>query len=233
MMPVGKWRGMGWKAGASVAALLWLFAPARAADADVSTAEEIPEYVPSEPAKGWYLRGDVTYLVNDPVYDFTLLGEETRAVRFGGGVGVGYRFNDWFRADLTVAYAGGERYDYDDGTVSLSARHDMWSGLVSGYADLGTFAGFTPYAGIGVGVLHSRDDFATNIAALDFEDSQTEFAYALDAGIGYRMTDRLTLDVGYRFLASPQMQYLDTGTLTLDRGLKQHQVKVGLRYDLW
>ncbi|RFC67993.1 MULTISPECIES: outer membrane protein [Mesorhizobium] len=214
-------------------ALLYLCAPGFAADMDPVEAEQLPEYVPSEAAKGWYLRGDATYAASDSVYDFTLLGEDTNNNRFGGGLGLGYRFNDWIRADLTGNFVASDSYDFDNGAVSISANHEMWSGLLTGYVDLGTFAGITPYLGAGAGVLYSRDDFSTNLAALDLDESQTKFAFSLTAGFGYRITDKMTADIGYQFLASPNTQYLNTEKLAIEDGVKLHQIKVGLRFDLY
>lgn len=215
------------------AAILYLCAPAFAADMDPVEAEQLPEYVPSEVARGWYLRGEATYVASDPIYDFTLLGEDAKNNRFGGGLGVGYRFNDWVRADLTGNFVASDSYDFDNGAVSISANHEMWSGLLTGYVDLGTFAGITPYVGAGAGVLYSRDDFSTNLAALDLDESQTEFAFSLNAGFGYRITDKMTADIGYQFLASPDTQYFDSDTLAIENGVKLHQIKVGLRFDLY
>jgi len=214
----------------AVIALICLNANAFSADMDPAEAEQLPEYVPSEAAKEWYLRGDVTYAAGHPVYDFTLLGEATENNRFGGGLGVGYRFNDWLRADLTANFVASDSYDFANGAGSISADHEMWSGLLTGYVELGTFAGFTPYVGAGAGILHSRDEFSTSLAALD--ENQTEFAFSLNAGFGYRLSDKLTADIGYQFLSSPSTQYLDTDTLAIEEGIRQHQIKVGLRFDL-
>jgi len=224
---------MVWNLAVAMIALIYLGAPSFAADMDPAEAEQLPEYVPSEAAKGWYVRGDVSYVASDPVHDFTLLGEGTKNNRFGGGLGVGYRFNDWVRADVTANFVASDSYDFDNGAVSISADHEMWSGLLTGYFDLGTFAGFTPYVGAGAGILYSHDEFSTNLAALALDDSQTEFALSLNAGFGYRISDRLTADIGYQFLSSPSTQYLDTDTLSIDDGVKLHQIKVGLRFDLY
>jgi opacity protein-like surface antigen len=40
-----------------------------------------------------------------------------------------------------------------DCIVSASAKSTAWNGLANGYIDLGTYAGFTPYVGAGIGVL--------------------------------------------------------------------------------
>jgi opacity protein-like surface antigen len=213
-------------------------APALAADYDPPIyVDQAPEYKPVEIGSGWYLRGDVGYNVSNPTYDFTFLGKDTRNTKFNGSIGVGYHFSDWVRGDINLGYMGGDRFDYDDGIDSGSASFNMWSGLVNGYVDLGTYAGFTPYLGAGVGVLRSRHklDIASPTLGvfLDGSDTQYKFAYTLNAGMSYKVSNNVSVDVGYQYLSSPSTKYLNTDTLTIDKGVDMHQIKVGLRYDLW
>ena len=46
--------------------------------------------------------------------------------------------------------------------VSTSINNSAWNGTVNGYVDLGTYAGFTPYIGAGVGLLYSRTKLKMN-----------------------------------------------------------------------
>ncbi|PWJ75248.1 opacity protein-like surface antigen [Pseudaminobacter salicylatoxidans] len=219
-------------------AAVWHAGPAMAADYEPPIiVDEGPEYVPVEVGSGWYLRGDVNYNANRPAYKFTFLGEDTDNTRFGGDVGFGYHFTDYLRGDLTMGFVGSDKYGYDDGVNRIAAKNHVWSGLANGYVDLGTVAGLTPYVGAGVGVMYSR-------AKLDFDlpdlgiagggsDKQYRFAYALNAGLSYRFTPNTSVDLGYRYLSSPKMEYLDTDSLTIRKGVDYHQVRVGLRYDLW
>lgn len=213
-------------------------APALAADYDPPIyVDQAPEYTPVEIGSGWYLRGDVGYNAGDPVYNFTLLGEKTKHTKFNGGVGVGYHFNDWVRGDVTLSYAGRDKFHYDDGTDAASASLDMWSGLVNGYVDLGTYAGITPYIGGGIGMLYSKHEVSIDSPVLGVtssdSDTQYKFAYALNAGASYKVSNNVSVDIGYQFLSSPSTKYVNTDTLTTDKGIDQHQIKVGLRYDLW
>jgi opacity protein-like surface antigen len=65
--------------------------PALAADYDPPILlEDAPSYVPVEVGSSWYLRGDVSYNANSPVYDV----DGAANLRFGGGLGVGYQFKD-------------------------------------------------------------------------------------------------------------------------------------------
>lgn len=219
------------------AAALWQV-PAVAADYDPPIlVDNAPEYVPVEVGSGWYLRGDIGYNLNDPVYDFTLLGEETDNTRINGSLGVGYHFNDYFRGEFNLGFVGRDTFDYSDLVNTISAENTVWSGMVNGYVDLGTVAGFTPYVGAGIGLLYSSQKLSIDAPsiplAVDIKDRQYEFAYSLGAGVNYQLAQNLSMDVGYQYLSSPDLQYLNVDTGLIDEGVDYHQIKVGLRYDLW
>lgn len=222
---------------ASAALLAALAGPSLAADYDPPIfIEQAPEYVPVEVGSGWYLRGDVTYVVSDPLYEFTILGEDTRNNRFGGSVGIGYHFNDILRGDISAGLLASDRFSVAGGGERFDAKHDAWYGMANAYLDLGTVSGFTPYIGAGAGLMHTRQGYDYSVGGTSvfaFQENQTNFAYALNAGINYQVADNVSLDFGYQYVDSPRAEYLNTDTLTIDRGIDYHQIKVGLRYDLW
>lgn len=222
---------------ASAALLAALAGPSLAADYDPPIfIEQAPEYVPVEVGSGWYLRGDVTYVVSDPLYEFTILGEDTRNNRFGGSVGIGYHFNDILRGDISAGLLASDRFSVAGGGERFDAKHDAWYGMANAYLDLGTVSGFTPYIGAGAGLMHTRQGYDYSVGGTSvfaFQENQTNFAYALNAGINYQVADNVSLDFGYQYVNSPRAEYLNTDTLTIDRGIDYHQIKVGLRYDLW
>ncbi|TKT75352.1 outer membrane beta-barrel protein [Aquamicrobium sp. LC103] len=199
--------------------------------------QEAPEYVPVEIGSGWYLRGDVSYNVNDPVYDFELFGEDTDNLRIGGGIGAGYHFTDYLRGDLTLGFIGRDKYRYDDGIDAISASSSFWNGMANAYLDLGTYAGVTPYVGGGVGVMYGRGKLSIDSQSLgieeSFSDDQYRFAYALNAGVAYKVTENASIDLGYQYLSSPDLEYIDSDSLDVRKGVDFHQIRVGLRYDLW
>ncbi len=195
--------------------------------------EQAPEYVPVEVGSGWYLRGDVTYLASDPVYDFDPAIGSLRNNRFGGSAGIGYHFSDLLRTDLNIGLVASDRYRIDAGAAgTFEETNKAWYGMANAYLDLGTLAGFTPYVGAGIGVLHTRNssDFAYPV---DIESNQYRLAYALNAGVNYQVADNLSVDLGYQYLASPKTEYRDFNTLAVEDGVDYHQIKLGLRYDLW
>ena len=80
-------------------------------------------------------------------------------------IGVGYQFNNWFRADITGQYRGSANFQGTDltsfpwggatanGIDNYSASKSELLFLANAYADLGTWWCVTPFVGAGVGAL--------------------------------------------------------------------------------
>jgi opacity protein-like surface antigen len=131
--------------------------------------------------------------------------------------------------------------------------------MANGYIDLGTVSGFTPYVGAGAGLAYVDWSGATNsyycvdggvLCGGSFQgttehsgESSWRFAYGLMAGVAVDVTQNLRLDLGYRYrkIADGDAAGWDdasdaagaTGAQARDDGFDMHEVRVGLRYDLW
>lgn len=262
----------------AVAFLLGSLGAAQAAD--ILSA---PEIVAAAPASRFYVRGDVSYdfssdldvtqRIVDPtgtlVSGFSRLDLDEG---FDGGVGIGYQATDWLRTDATFHYWKDELTTTatdslicagDPACNALGGAGDLeaYELMANVYADLGTFAGFTPYVGGGLGAVHlSYDDTSISLDAgggCDVSDpcggpadpvgsigfkgeNSWRFAYALNAGVAYNMTQSLALDVGYRYLnVDGGDTYSFDGAsigapgskiLGEDDGFDRHTIQLGLRY---
>ncbi|MER9678201.1 porin family protein [Mesorhizobium sp. M0184] len=216
--------------------------------------DQAPDYVPVEVGSGWYLRGDVSYLVQksfkDEHFAFTPASFDEKEDPIFASIGFGYHFNDYLRADLNVGYLPGNKIDvgYNDGTTVASAtlKNYAFSGILNGYVDLGTYVGITPYLGAGVGIVQSKrrlsaSYFTDNADPTDdfvLRDNKTQysFAYTLNAGLAYQVSKNVSVDLGYQYFSAPDAEYVTAESLTsfpIRKGINNHQVKVGLRYDLW
>jgi len=70
---------------------------------------------------------------------------------------------------------------------------------------------------------------------VEYKNRQFSLAYSLSAGFAYQMGQNTKLDFGYRYFSAPKAQYItttDTGW-AVNEGQDYHQVRLGLRYDLW
>jgi opacity protein-like surface antigen len=221
---------------------------------------------------GWYLRGDIgmanqylhggleNSLFSAPDnFQFLDEGDFSAAPTFRGGIG--YKLNDWFRAEGVIEYRGKtdfsalDRYetvdDADpttwDGANEYSARKSEWLIMANGYIDLGTYGGLTPYVGAGIGAsrntISNFRDINTATGGVAYGDTNHEWnlAWALHAGFGFDITDRLTLDLGYSYLHLGDASSGDiapfSGPNTVNNpmvfdSIISHDVKFGLRYAL-
>lgn len=227
-------------------------APALAADYDPPIfVDQAPEMVPVEVGSGWYLRGDIGYNFNSDFYDYdfsSIPGVSTSqdSTTIFGSIGTGYHFTDYFRMDANIGFLGSDSLDvnYSDGLGNSSSAwvdSSLWSGIVNGYVDLGTYVGITPYVGAGAGLVYSETTIGDavvypNGARFSEEEKNNEFsfAYTLNAGASYAISQNASIDVGYQYFSAPDARSVSTDDLKIESdGVDYHQIRVGLRYDLW
>jgi opacity protein-like surface antigen len=231
-------------------------------------------------------------------------GANWTTTNFTGGAGFGYRWNDWLRFDATWDYRtgpGGSRqatvvcpygltaapttgvplgFLYDTTNTcnaSASVRQYDNAFLANAYFDLGTYYGFTPYVGGGLGLnmdtltatanyneTANGQPYAANLTpvggfppawvnaqgqtlapqpnvtfAPQFWDRSIRtttwsMAWALAAGVGYRITPSMTLDIGYRYLNSGTVNTLlnPQSGATIRQTNASQQFRVGVLYYL-
>jgi opacity protein-like surface antigen len=234
----------------AVAALSLLpFAPALAADYEPQVVVNQPDqFVPVEVGTGWYLRGDVGYAFTRSMgnVDFRTFdagtytnGRLDRAELDSGmtyGIGFGYTFNQWLRADITL---DGFNADFNGSVASTdpceapvpepgttcrttgTGSASTLSLMANGYVDLGTYAGFTPYVGAGAGMSRVKwGGFSENTYCVD--GSATCAAALLGTTPHSGKTDyRFT----YAFMAG--LAYDISPNLKLDVGYKYTHVAGG------
>jgi opacity protein-like surface antigen len=189
-------------------------------------AADLPQPVIVQPVfSGWYLRGDIGFS-NQSVDSLTNVQDVDNTVVDVGmgfdaapiyGLGVGYYFNDWLRFDVTGEYRSkanfhGSQIITSDccGTITdeYSGSKSEWLFLANAYLDLGTWSGFTPFIGAGVGfsrnTISSFQDVCTVCAgggvAFAEDQSKWNFAWALHAGVSYRVNRNFAIEFAYRYV---------------------------------
>jgi opacity protein-like surface antigen len=205
--------------------------------ADLAIAPPPMPYAPPpiESFGGWYLRGDIGFSnqsvknvldTNSAAYN-NLAVAQTSSFGSAGiyGGGVGYQFNNWFRADFTGQYRGKSNFTGLDvingigplagtfvGTDSYTATKSELLFLANAYVDLGTWWCVTPFVGAGIGTARvSIGDFTdtgdfinTGLQTHSFnsagQGSQWNFAWALHAGLAYKVSPGLTLELAYNYV---------------------------------
>jgi opacity protein-like surface antigen len=230
-----------------------------------------PAYAPAvvEDFGGWYLRGDIGFSnqrvdrLNNAL-DTTLTSSvQTNNFNTAGifGLGVGYKVNNWFRADITGEYRGNSQFLGKDvntfpggvGTDTYHGTKSEWVVLGNAYVDLGTWWCITPFIGAGVGgarvsIANFTDAGITNVGGLvspsvAFGDNMSKwnFAWAAHAGLAYKVTPSFTVELAYRYLdmgdgLTGDLRTFD-GTNAINnpmtfKNITSHDLKLGVRWDL-
>jgi opacity protein-like surface antigen len=139
-------------------------------------------------------------------------------------LGVGYQFTPWFRADITGEWrtpATWSSFDVANFNGTLIPEHvtvhkSEIVTLANVYADLGTWWCVTPFIGAGAGFagIKLANFQETAIAGLDpvqgsflinannfaADNTQWNFAWALHAGLAYKVTPGFSVELAYRYL---------------------------------
>jgi opacity protein-like surface antigen len=173
-------------------------------------------------------------------------GSGSRGLR--GEVMLGYHGNRKFDGEPQIYNPGPSPGDPVPGYIPPPPLDDplhtditSYTMMFNAYKDLGRYGNLTPYVGAGVGVAYNIVDevYFTGNPALTNRiegDRDLSFAWSLMAGVGYQISDRAILDVGYR--------YIDLGEASSGRAdnaffvnppvelddISAHEIKVGLRY---
>ena len=238
---------------------------AAASVAPGAQAADIPEPIPVIVVHGWYLRGDIGYSnqrvdeLDNALYanfdSVDTVSKDFNAAPFFAA-GVGYRWNQWFRTDVTGEYRAKSDFHGVDithagvvlDTNNYTAQKSEWVGLVNGYVDVGTWHGVTPFLGVGVGAANVEISNFTDISpandSVAFGDDHDDwsFAWAVYAGLGFEVTEAFTVELAYRYLDMGDGESGDLvtfdGVNNVDNpmrfnGITSHDVKLGVRYTFW
>jgi opacity protein-like surface antigen len=224
---------------------------------------------------GWYIRGDGAWASDSlPKIspDLSQFVTNARQSIFNADLGFGYKFNNWIRADIVADYwlpTRAQGYGtgrqcvtqvttinnapvdtaYDTCTPHMDSTIQRLDALANLYFDLGTWYGFTPYVGGGLGVSRIQITSDTNWYMTNGEpyhvttdgfyynwdtsvdEIRYQFAWALMAGVSYAITPELALDLGYRYINLGTISGIqDASGNSYSKVVDAHEVRIGLRY---
>ena len=117
--------------------------------------------------------------------------------------------------------------EIDPALAGLSGDTSLNSGLVNAYYDFETrFTRVSPYISGGMGFASAdlQFSFDDGVSQESVSDDDTVFAYQLGAGIGFAVTDMITIDLRYRYFSASKLE-LDTTRFKLS----SHNILTGVR----
>jgi len=141
--------------------------------------------------------------------------------RFVAGGAFGYRYKN-FRAELEYIW----RRKNTETIINITrASFQSRSYMFVVYYDFFPYSWFTPFVNAGVGYSRHRLDFRNKVANVNYSAKDNNFTWSVGGGISAQITNRINLDVGYR--------YYDMGSLSEHTGktdVTDQEVYMGLRY---
>ncbi|MDE5446151.1 outer membrane beta-barrel protein [Bradyrhizobium sp. CSA207] len=254
--------------------------------ADMPIAAPPPMYAPPAPPAdfgGWYLRGDIG-MTNQSMKSLHSVSIDRVNTSFPGSLqdngfgfdssplyklGVGYQFNNWFRADLTGEYRGKANLHGSQNIPANSAyavannqflvdnysgSKSEWVVMANAYVDLGTWWCVTPYIGAGIGGAYNRlsgfrDDGVISTGGVQSssvtyagDSGKWNLAWAVHAGLAYKVTPNVTLDLAYRYInlgdavTGPTHSFdgvtVVNGSPFTVKDITSHDLMLGVRWNL-
>lgn len=267
------------------AALCAVAGNVQAADLDPVYIEDVAT-TPVEFGSGWYLRGDIGAGFNTKgnlSYFSTARNDFSNQEfdhTYSAGIGAGFIFNEYFRADVTWDYSGDNGWSgstlattctgatadcYNDDSASFS-RNTVMANV---YANLGEWYSISPYVGAGVGITNMRWNDYSSTANCSVDPGETcpygthsggpgtetftgpttsyegsyynAFTWSLMGGLDFRISDKWKADIGYKFtrigggtvVAANANGPGDPFGDTIADDINIHEVRFGLRYEIW
>ena len=198
----------------------------------------------------WYLRLDGGYRAND------LSGGQALSVPFATtdfknsatvGGGVGYKWG-WFRGDVTLDYGNAPKFVGTtfagpglNAPYNVTSKLATYTTLANAYIDMGTWWGFTPYVGGGIGATYLKPSGFTLTDATGATystlatDAKWTFSWAAMGGISYAIGPAFLVDASYRYLslgeARNQVSIYPPASSDVTYGkLTAQEFRLGLRY---
>lgn len=194
--------------------------------------------------------------LDDTSFDFA--GGTVRTdydVGYYSALRAGYDFGSYGfvspRLELELGYGTASVDEHSVGGVGLGGINSYgdartFQGYVNGYIDVplatdGALSAITPYVGGGVGFINLdlRKQGVGGVGTL-MDDSDTAFAYHLDAGVGINLQglglfsnvslfDNTTLDIGYRFTAADNFDFTARDGTSSTADFRSDAVTFGFR----
>lgn len=140
------------------------------------------------------------------------------------------------RIEAELGYASLNIEDHLQAGASLAGADGdttVFSGMVNAYVDANLGA-FRPFAGVGLGMAQVNfNDHSTTADGILMDNDDTNFAWQVSGGIGYDLTDRITLEGLVRYQSIMDVELTSTaagGSLTSSTDLNTTSAMLGMRY---
>lgn len=159
---------------------------------------------------------------------------------YGVGAAVGYDFgkvqdNIGLRVEGEITYRENEVDTHDVSALGGNqpgSTGDLTSMayMANGYLDFHNDTRFTPYVGVGLGLVDVEyDGYGIQAVPNVMDDSDMVFAYQFIAGAALELTEQLSLTGDYRYFGTDDLEVTTAAPNATETEYDNHSVMVGLR----
>lgn len=158
------------------------------------------------------------------------------------GAGLGYRFDEHFRADVTLSFIPGSKFSarQEAGLKSEFGKVRTIATMANVYYDITTIGAFTPYVTAGAGVAQNKIAKTTltntNDNSVETYGSKSKWnaAWQVGAGSAMYLGQGFSLDAGYRYMDAGKFTSAVSSNATdkndvIKGHVKDHMFLIGIR----
>lgn len=148
-----------------------------------------------------------------------------------GSVAAGYQYGNGWRTEGEYVFKKNKEYTSGSSTFATSFNHmktDSQRMMLNVYRDYQLVDKLAVYATLGVGIAKVKvGGWQGNDSRQFAENTQTNFAYSVGAGVSYEVLDNLAVYAGYRYV---DMGNVESGlnTFANARGLQDENLRARL-----
>ena len=174
------------------------------------------------------------------------------------GLAIGYDFKQAYdvpiRTEFEYTWRGKhEKYkttETDGDTIDITTKLGAQSFFLNAYFDIYNSTPVTPYIGAGLGLARVSGEYEDNQREVGLgnhpmnpnpfktSETKTNFAWNIGAGVAWKITDLISMDLGYRYADFGKVGCTATGTYgpydimggLVDSRATTHEVLLGLRF---
>lgn len=162
-------------------------------------------------------------------------GSITTDSGYNAGAILGLRFSPTLRGEVEFSYSSNDTKKLKSPAVDYDGSIDAIFGLVNLWYDVPVNGAFKPYAGGGIGFARvSQDARTSGLAEALVDDSDTAFAGQIGFGVKYKLNQRGTLDIGYRYKMTADVDFSTSQTAPrtdfTDSQYASHSLNIGYSF---
>ncbi|MDW7645074.1 MAG: outer membrane beta-barrel protein [Desulfuromonadales bacterium] len=189
--------------------------------------------------EGFYIAGSYgALLVNEsdgekPSGDFAVDFDAGNALTFALGYDFGTKHPEIgvgrLELELAVREVPLKETDFTGVLATAEGDLEVRSLMLNSFGESRDNLPWIPYIGLGVGVAEMRLENAIAAGAPFVDDTDVVFAFQAGAGVGFMVSDPLTLDFGYRFQGTTKPEFTAANGEKFELEHYSHLFLVGAR----